>query len=620
MPSLMKKNLLACVSFVALAGSQAALAQSVDYGSLEMLFGEPVTTSATGKPQRSSEVPVPMEIVTADQISQTGATNIPDALRHVMGVDVIRWSTEGADVSVRGYNSPFNPRLLVLVNGRQVYADHFGMVFWNAIPVQMGEIRQIEVVKGPNTALFGFNAAIGVINIVTYNPMHDDVNDVRFTYGTQDTKEVSGLLTKRFENGGISMSGSYLDANAFNAGDEPRIIPDRDPSTGTFNLRGQFKLDAKSEIGFEGSWSSTKRAAFVPTFQASHPDVETFSARGSYLRDSSIGLIKANVYFNSLDHDTTVFGFGELAYQNDVLVAQVEDLFKIGTNHSFRLFGEYRHNTYKGEFGSNPFDEGVKANFDSFAASGMWDWTITDRLNFVGSGRLDVVDFSRSGFEVPGFPLTNEDFDRSLTEYTYNAGLVWRADEQTSVRFSAARGAKMMSLIEFAAAGMGPGPFPGTTFIEIGNPDLGASITESYDIGVERQIPALFSSLQANVFYTSLSKNVTVANFQPNFVAPPLFVSQPIDVGASEQIGVEVELEGAKDNLRWSANYSYIDVDDKFDLFTNGISPVGVDFERSTPKHKANAHLAIPLGPSTLISMPNISRNRIGSNKTPPVG
>lgn len=496
MPSLMKKNLLACVSFVALAGSQAALAQSVDYGSLEMLFGEPVTTSATGKPQRSSEVPVPMEIVTADQISQTGATNIPDALRHVMGVDVIRWSTEGADVSVRGYNSPFNPRLLVLVNGRQVYADHFGMVFWNAIPVQMGEIRQIEVVKGPNTALFGFNAAIGVINIVTYNPMHDDVNDVRFTYGTQDTKEVSGLLTKRFENGGISMSGSYLDANAFNAGDEPRIIPDRDPSTGTFNLRGQFKLDAKSEIGFEGSWSSTKRAAFVPTFQASHPDVETFSARGSYLRDSSIGLIKANVYFNSLDHDTTVFGFGELAYQNDVLVAQVEDLFKIGTNHSFRLFGEYRHNTYKGEFGSNPFDEGVKANFDSFAASGMWDWTITDRLNFVGSGRLDVVDFSRSGFEVPGFPLTNEDFDRSLTEYTYNAGLVWRADEQTSVRFSAARGAKMMSLIEFAAAGMGPGPFPGTTFIEIGNPDLGASITESYDIGVERQIPALFSSFR----------------------------------------------------------------------------------------------------------------------------
>ncbi|GER03704.1 hypothetical protein JCM17846_13860 [Iodidimonas nitroreducens] len=105
---------------------------------------------------------------------------------------------------------------------------------------------------------------------------------------------------------------------------------------------------------------------------------------------------------------------------------------------------------------------------------------------------------------------------------------MWRADADTSLRLSAARGVKMMSLIEFAAVGVGPGPLPGTSFFVTGNPDLGASITEGYDIGVERQLPMLLSSFKANLFYTSLSKNVAVANFAPSFVNPPFFVSQPL--------------------------------------------------------------------------------------------
>lgn len=118
-------------------------------------------------------------------IRRSGATNIPDALAHVVGVDVLRWGVSSADVSIRGYDTPYSPRLLVLVNGRQVYLDDWGRTQWDAIPVQMAEIRQIEVVKGPNTALFGFNAAAGVINIITYNPLYDTINTASVNGGTQ---------------------------------------------------------------------------------------------------------------------------------------------------------------------------------------------------------------------------------------------------------------------------------------------------------------------------------------------------------------------------------------------------------------------------------------------------
>jgi outer membrane receptor for ferrienterochelin and colicins len=70
----MKKMLLTgAAGLILSAASVAAHAQSIDYGSLEQLFNEPVTTSATGSPQRSTEVPVDMTIISAADIKRSGA-------------------------------------------------------------------------------------------------------------------------------------------------------------------------------------------------------------------------------------------------------------------------------------------------------------------------------------------------------------------------------------------------------------------------------------------------------------------------------------------------------------------------------------------------------------------
>jgi outer membrane receptor for ferrienterochelin and colicins len=64
-------------------------AQSIDYGALERLFKEPVTTSVDGSPQRVSDVPTTMEIITAEDIRRSGAKDIPGVLRHVGGLDTL---------------------------------------------------------------------------------------------------------------------------------------------------------------------------------------------------------------------------------------------------------------------------------------------------------------------------------------------------------------------------------------------------------------------------------------------------------------------------------------------------------------------------------------------------
>jgi hypothetical protein len=76
-------------------------AQSVDYDGFEQLLGEPVTTTATGKIQRVSEVPANMEIITADDIRRSGADNLPDILQFVAGLSVRRYGFAAADVGIR---------------------------------------------------------------------------------------------------------------------------------------------------------------------------------------------------------------------------------------------------------------------------------------------------------------------------------------------------------------------------------------------------------------------------------------------------------------------------------------------------------------------------------------
>ena len=164
---------LCCAAILLLLAScLPAMAQNVDYDALEQMFGEPVTASATGKPQKVSDAPADMEIITADDIEHSGADNIPDVLRFVAGLDVRRYSELDAAVGIRGNNTALNPRVLVLLDGRQVYEDDYGFTSWPLIPVASSEIRQIEIIKGPRAALYGFNAVSGVINIVTYDPLH----------------------------------------------------------------------------------------------------------------------------------------------------------------------------------------------------------------------------------------------------------------------------------------------------------------------------------------------------------------------------------------------------------------------------------------------------------------
>ncbi len=131
---------------------------------------EETVSSAIRREHPISQAPSNVYVITAEDIRHSGASDLPTILRRIPGIEVIQTSGAEFNVSARGDNQLLANKMLVLVDGRSVYIDVQGFVFWKGIPVTLPEIKQIEVIKGPIAALYGFNAFDGLVNIITKSP------------------------------------------------------------------------------------------------------------------------------------------------------------------------------------------------------------------------------------------------------------------------------------------------------------------------------------------------------------------------------------------------------------------------------------------------------------------
>ncbi len=134
--------------------------------SLEDLMNLQVT-SVSKKDQKISQAAAAIFVITQEDIRRSEATNIPDLLRMVPGLDVAQVNANTWAVSSRGFNTQFENKLLVLVDGRAVYTPLGGGVTWDTQDVPLEDIERIEVIRGPGATLWGANAVNGVINITT---------------------------------------------------------------------------------------------------------------------------------------------------------------------------------------------------------------------------------------------------------------------------------------------------------------------------------------------------------------------------------------------------------------------------------------------------------------------
>ena len=164
----LRASLALCVGAILIGSPWARGQQPPDLGSatIEELLNMRVTTVAK-RDQPLSSAAAAVYVITREDIRRSGLETLPEVLRLAPGVEVAQISANTWAISIRGFNSRFANKLLVLIDGRTVYSPTYSAVFWNEQDLLLEDIDRIEVIRGPGATMWGTNAVNGVINIIT---------------------------------------------------------------------------------------------------------------------------------------------------------------------------------------------------------------------------------------------------------------------------------------------------------------------------------------------------------------------------------------------------------------------------------------------------------------------
>lgn len=241
-------------------------AESVaDLSEQDFLADVPVVLTASRLRQNVADAPAAVTVIDRQMIRDSGAWSIPDLFRLVPGMYV----GEGGDkwglvpntvVSYHGLTDSFSRRMQVLVDGRSIYTPLMGGPQWSTLPLAFDDIERIEVIRGPNSASYGANSFLGVINIITRTATDTQGSMVSLTVGTRGNDSTfrwggrSGTLDYRITGSlrsdfGLEQQAEQVPGKSFVARrhDDKRL--------NNINFRGDLQINDRDALEIQAGLS-----------------------------------------------------------------------------------------------------------------------------------------------------------------------------------------------------------------------------------------------------------------------------------------------------------------------------------------------------------------------------
>jgi iron complex outermembrane receptor protein len=395
------------------------------------LRGEEVVVTASKVESSLVNAPATMTVLTSETLQSSPAQNYGDLLRSVPGLNVIQTSARDINITSRQGTSTLSNSQLALLDGRSIYLDFFGLILWDFVPNNPSEIKQIEVVRGPASAVWGANALTGVINIITKSPRESPITSITLSGGGfdrdagstvgQDMGTLWGAHVSHAaapnDTWSYRVSGGYFKSDAF-----PRptgIVPvgthplDSSFATGgatypadraasrpgeqAFQNQGtsQPKVDLRVDQDMSNGGRLTYSGGYSGTEGIVHTGIGPFDLQsGSYLAYGRVGYnkggLKAAAFVNALNGDAPNL------LSLDARTGQPLDLtFKtktidaeLGYTH---IVAERNILSYGGNVRRNQFDITIAPTAADRTELGAYfqDEIFFDRFRFAIGGRVD---------------------------------------------------------------------------------------------------------------------------------------------------------------------------------------------------------------------------------------
>ena len=314
----------------------------------------PTITTASSQAESLAEVPVPTTLITAEMIKTSGARNLQEVLAaYVPGMNLIDCNDD-VNIAMRGIYSNTQEKILIMLNGHRLnsYATNTAAPDFS---ISLEKVKQIEVLRGPASSLYGGVALTGVVNIITKQGAEVDGLQAKVSAGNYGQVKVDAIFGKRYFDIDLLVWGSGYRNSGERYGDE-------------FVRLGRIGNHPNYDFGLQLGWKGFQRYlsynGLKPSFSntSHHADLSYSHLLGNLNLRYALTYDKSDYTRYQAISDSQI---PDLAYTLDLNVYQDSLLQKYGGisrymngqehNYGFQVKGNYAYDMGNGHKGNISF-------------------------------------------------------------------------------------------------------------------------------------------------------------------------------------------------------------------------------------------------------------------------
>jgi len=538
---------------------------------------DPIVVTATRQEEPESSVPTDITIISATDISQSTATNVPDLLRTLPGVQVkdITGSQRNFQVDLRGFGETARYNTLVLVDGRRINQADLSGTDWTLIP--LNRIERIEVIHGGSgSVLYGDNATGGVVNILTKKGDQMAV-EAEIRAGNYKTFESSAGVSGSKQNFSYSVTGNYQSSDGYRDNSDSIAKNLGANLDYYFGDAASISLGAgyhKDNTGLPGALKQSDFDAGVSRTDTLYPydyaDTEdTYVSVGPEINFWEDSLLRFDMSYRNRAVDAySNFAVGDFEGDSTIHTTAFSPRAIIRKP----VLG-WKNNLVAG-FDFSDATEDITNSTVFFGASSVGNFTlekknyggyahdefyITDQLSLSGGFRHDWVKYEFS----PSAPES-----ASMDEDLFSTGINYRFAKQSNIYANFSRSFRYPVMDELFS-------FYTNTI----NTELQPQTSDDFEVGLRHNFTDTLNG-SINFFRIDTTDEI--------FFNPIAYQNQNLD-GKTRRDGLGVSLTRIFDRIKVTGNYTYLQTEIMDGQFTGNEIP-------GVPTHKASLDTRIDLG------------------------
>jgi len=523
-----------------IGGTAAAGEKNVRPGNEKVYPLEETVVTATRTATPTREIASSVTVITGDEIRKSGLFNVSDVLQRVIAIDIARTGGQGQPTSVfiRGADSG---QTLVLIDGVEANDPISTTRSFNFANLTTDNIERIEIIRGPQSVLYGSNAMGGVINIITKRGKGKPTLSLSAEGGSFDTSRETANLAGRTGKFNYSASASRLDTNGISAASANDGNSEKDGYGNTtlstklgYEILKDMKLELVARYVKTLSDFDNKGGIGGDDPNAATDGKELFLKTQLNLKLFN-GFWKQKFGLSITDYDRHANNPADVAHPNDIQKSRFNS--RLNRFNWLNIFSISEANTltagFKHEEASGSSDSFFKSSFGAFTSI-FGKKTQQDTAYFL-EDQLKLMDalFSTLGIRV-------DDYGRFGKVTTWRATTAYVIDATgTKLKATYGTGFKIPSLFQ--------------RFSDYGNENLEPERSAGWDAGIEQAFFSGRFSSGATYFRNDFTNliNFDTGSFKYK------------NVGAAETSGWELFLSARPfESVTLTANYTRTDTKD----------------------------------------------------------